>query len=100
MLTKTYRMRIKGIEFSDLTIKKLEGLNSMEIKEDSCFKVGDRVRVVRRPFPHELKRIQNTWLNFMDGFVGEESKIISIDSKGGIRLEGSYTFPEEVLDLV
>lgn len=62
------------------------------------FKIGDKVRVVRRV--EEEEGWNNDWVDSMDGYIGENSIIVQIRSTG-IRLASSfYNFPPSSLEKV
>lgn len=64
-----------------------------DIESRSKFKVGDRVRIV--------KKCGDIWVPGMERYIGHEGVIYYITPKGNIEIDSSsYIFPPESLDLV
>lgn len=89
-----------GVSFSDRPRDTLGGLLLLddEVNDVTKFKVGDRVRVVRKV--ESAKGWKNIWAWDMDDLVGREGTVSAIAPTGIYFKEFDFGFPKEALALV
>ena len=51
-----------------------------------AFKIGDKVTIYRKVTKRNMKTFNNSWISYMDAFIGTTSEITAI-SCSGIRLK-------------